>query len=86
MRPLIHTFQAYRLAFYIKIVYKAINGYIMQNLLIGILFIGLMLIAAGVGAFAAGRSDFGMIFGIAGAAVLVISIVFLVILRKRRAG
>jgi hypothetical protein len=57
----------------------------MQNLFIGILFVGLMLVAAGIGAYAAGETRFGMIFGFAGGAVVIISIVLLLIFRKRRA-
>ncbi|MFC2070353.1 hypothetical protein ACFLTB_04185 [Chloroflexota bacterium] len=56
----------------------------MQNIIVGVLFVGLMLIAAGIGAFAAGEQTFSMIFGIAGAAIVVIDVIFLVIYRKRR--
>ena len=57
----------------------------MQNALIIAMFIGLMLIAAGIGALVAGESRFGMIFMIVGAAVLVIDVFVLILVRKRRA-
>jgi len=57
----------------------------MQNVLIIVMFIGLMLIAAGIGALVAGESGFGMIFLIAGAAILVIDILILIMVRRRRA-
>ncbi len=57
----------------------------MQNALIIVIFIGLMLVAAGIGALAAGESRFGMIFLIAGAAILVIDVSVLILVRKRGA-
>jgi hypothetical protein len=55
-----------------------------QNILIVIIFIGLMLIAAGVGALVAKETTFGTIFLIVGAVVLVIDVIILVLARKRR--
>ena len=57
----------------------------MQNALVIVMFIGLMLVAAGIGALVAGESRFGMIFLIAGAAILVIDVLVLITVRKRRA-
>ena len=57
----------------------------MQNLFIGVLFVGLMLVAAGIGAYAAGEARFGMIFGFVGAAVVIIAAVLLLLFRRRRA-
>jgi hypothetical protein len=57
----------------------------MQNFLIGLLFVGLMLLAAGIGAFAAGERTFSYIFGIAGIAIVIIDVIWIVIYRKRRA-
>lgn len=56
----------------------------MQNVIIGVLFVGLMLVAAGIGAFAAGERTFSYIFGIAGIAIILIDVIWLVIYRKRR--
>ena len=56
----------------------------MQNLIIGVLFVGLMLLAAGIGALAAGRQDFGMIFGISGITIVIIDVIVLIIYRRRR--
>jgi len=66
-------------------VYKALyTGYIMQNIIIGVLFVGLMLVAAGIGAFAAGERTFSYIFGISGIAIIIIDIIIMVIYKKRR--
>jgi len=57
----------------------------MQNVIIGVLFVGLMLVAAGIGAFVAGERTFSYISGIAGIAVIVIDVIWIVIYRRRRA-
>ena len=57
----------------------------MQNVIIGVLFVGLMLVAAGIGAFAAGQRTFPYITWIAGAIIIVIDILLIIIYRKRRA-
>jgi len=58
----------------------------MQKFIVGILFIGLMLIAAGIGAWAAEEVRFGMIFGYSGAAVVVLAVILLLVFRKRHTG
>jgi hypothetical protein len=54
-----------------------------QTIFIAFIFLGLILISAGVGALAARERFFGSIFGISGAAVLVITIIVMVIVRMR---
>ncbi|MFC2038328.1 hypothetical protein ACFLUG_00955 [Chloroflexota bacterium] len=57
----------------------------MLTLLIVLLFVGLMLISAGIGAAAAGATNFGIIFGVSGAVIVIIGVVILLVYRKRRA-
>ena len=56
----------------------------MQNVLIVVLFLALILISGGIGALAAGRTDFGIIFAATGGGVLLIDIVVLLLVRKRK--
>ena len=58
----------------------------MLTSLIIILFIGLMLIAAGIGATAAGVLNFGMMFGIPGIVIVLADIIVMLMVRRRRAG
>ncbi len=58
----------------------------MQNLFIGILFVGLMLIAAGIGAYAADEVRFGMIFGFPGAGIVLLSVILMLLFRKKNTG
>ncbi len=54
-----------------------------QNLIVGVLFLALILIAAGIGALAAGESPIGLALIIGGSIILVSDLVALFFVRKR---
>jgi len=54
-----------------------------QYLLVGLLFLSLMLVAAGIGAMAAGESTFGTAFLISGGVLLAIDVVLLMLRRRK---
>ena len=53
-----------------------------QYLLIGLLFLSLMLVAAGIGAMAAGEAAFGAAFLISGGVLLAVDVVLVTLHRR----
>jgi Flp pilus assembly protein TadB len=55
-----------------------------QNLYIGILFLGLILLSAGIGAMAAGEMVFGLIFLIGGVFFIGLGAMILILVRSKQ--